>query len=108
MSDGAVTGVEVLTPGSGYKTAPSIDVYDGGRAVTEGPDQGPATVTSTINIGRVDITDGGAGYDSVPTVTLSDAGHPRPAEPGVASVAEMDSITDITVDAAAPATSPRD
>ena len=101
MSDGAVTGVEVLTPGSGYKTAPSIDVYDGGRAVTEGPDQGPATVTSTINIGRVDITDGGAGYDSVPTVTLSDS--VAPADKGasaVATVAVLGAVTDITVDEA--------
>ena len=101
MSDGAVTGVEVLTPGSGYKTAPSIDVYDGGRAVTEGPDQGPATVTSTINIGRVDITDGGAGYDSVPTVTLSDSVAPLDkGASAVASVAVMGAVTDITVDEA--------
>ncbi len=95
MSGGAVTGIELLTPGSGYAHAPSVDIYDGGSQNLSGP----AAVTTTINVTRIDITDGGEGYDSAPTVTISDS--VAPADKGasaLAQVAVLGAVTAITVD----------
>ena len=92
---GVVTGIEVLTEGSGYATAPSLDIYDGDNA----NGAGAAVVTSTINIGRVDVTDGGSGYDAVPTVTISDSVAPLDkGASAVATIAALGAVTDITVD----------
>lgn len=95
MAGGAVTGVVLLTPGSGYAHAPSVDIYDGGLPNLAGP----ATVTATIDAGRIDITNGGAGYDSVPTVTISDSVAPLDkGATAVAKVAVLGAVTGITVD----------
>ncbi len=94
---GVVTGIELLTSGSGYKTAPSIAIYDGEFANLSGP----ATVTATINIGQIYITDGGTGYTSAPTVTINDSVAPLDkGASAVAHVAVMGAVTDIVVDAA--------
>jgi hypothetical protein len=97
MANGVVTGVSLLTPGSGYAHAPSIDIYDGAlpNAAT------PALVTATINASRVDITNGGAGYSSVPTVTITDSVAPfDKGATAVAKVAVLGAVTAITVDQA--------
>ena len=37
----------------------------------------PATAAATIGIGQIDVTSGGAGYDSAPTVDITDSGGDR-------------------------------
>jgi len=93
---GAVDTMTVVTPGSGYRTAPTVDVYDGALPNLAGP----ATVTATIGIGRIGVTSGGAGYDSVPTVTITDSVAPFDKfASATASVAVKGAVTAITVTA---------
>ena len=97
MANGTVTGVELLTRGSGYAHAPSVDIYDGSNQNLATP----AAVKATIDASRIDVTDGGAGYDSVPTVTIADSVAPLDkGASAVAKVAVMGAVTDITVDEA--------
>ena len=97
MENGVVTGVELLTPGSGYVHAPSVAIYDGGF-----PNNiDPADVTTTINVGRIAITDGGTGYDSAPTVAIEDSVAPLDkGASAVAKVAVLGAVTGVTVDQA--------
>jgi hypothetical protein len=64
---GYVDSVSVVSPGSGYSTAPSV-TFAGGTPTT------PATAKAQIAGGRVvgiDISEPGVGYQAAPTVTLS-------------------------------------
>jgi hypothetical protein len=64
-----VQGVEIINPGYGYTVAPSVLFFGGGGA--------GAAATSTIGdgiIGIVTITNGGSGYVTPPTVTISAPG----------------------------------
>ncbi len=96
MTGGAVDTVTVVTPGSGYLTAPTVTIKDG-------PSVNPtaATVVATISIGRIDILNVGAGYDSVPVVTISDVADPAgPIDRGAtatATLAAKGAVTGITV-----------
>jgi FtsP/CotA-like multicopper oxidase with cupredoxin domain len=93
MAGGIVNGVTVTTPGSGYKSAPVVDIYDG-----PAPAQTPAVVTATIGIGAVDIVNGGAGYDSVPTVTITDSVAPLDkGATATATVAALGAVTAVKV-----------
>jgi hypothetical protein len=61
-----VQGVEIINPGYGYTVAPSVLFFGGGGA--------GAAATSTIGdgiIGIVNISNGGSGYVTPPTVTIS-------------------------------------
>ena len=95
MADGAVTGVELITAGSGYAHAPTVEIYDGGFANLSAA----ATVTATINVLRIDITDGGTGYDSAPVLAVEDS--VAPLDKGASAIAEvavLGAVTAITVD----------
>ena len=97
MENGAVTGIELLTRGSGYAHPPTVSIYDGDFA----NNSGPATVAATIDVSRISITDGGTGYTSAPTVTISDGTAPfDKGASAVATVAVMGAVTSITVDEA--------
>ena len=97
MADGAVTGIELLTRGSGYAHPPTVSIYDGDNPNASGP----AAVTATIDVSRIEITDGGSGYVSAPTVTISDDTAPfDKGASAVATVAVMGAVTSITVDEA--------
>ena len=57
---GVVDSVTIVTPGSGYITAPSVDIWDGPAVNAT-----PANVVATIGIGQIDVTAGGRRlYDS--------------------------------------------
>jgi len=93
-ANGVVNGVTVLTPGSGYTAAPTVDIWDG----TNPPPATAATVVATIGIGQIDIVNGGAGYDSVPTVTITDSVAPfDKGATATATVAALGAVTAITV-----------
>ena len=63
-----VVGVTVVSPGSGYTSAPTVTIAaPGGNGTT-------ATATATVANGRITgftVTNGGSGYSSAPSVTLS-------------------------------------
>ena len=63
-----VQGVEVINPGYGYTTPPSVAFIGGGGA--------GAAATATIGngvVGIITVTSGGSGYEVAPTVTISSA-----------------------------------
>ncbi|MEI8293619.1 MAG: hypothetical protein WCG66_06430 [bacterium] len=64
----AVLGVTVVSPGSGYTSAPTVTIAaPGGNGTT-------ATATATVANGRITgftVTNGGSGYSSAPSVSLS-------------------------------------
>ena len=93
---GVVDGVTVTTAGSGYTSAPTVDIWDGPALnLTD-----PAKAEATIGIGQIDIASGGAGYDSAPTVTISDSVAPLDkGASATATVAALGAVTDINVTA---------
>ncbi|MGV8850467.1 MAG: fibronectin type III domain-containing protein, partial [Propionibacteriaceae bacterium] len=95
MTSGVVTGIQLLTRGSGYSHPPVVDIWDGPALNLATP----AIVKATVNVGRIDITNGGAGYDSVPTVTITDSVAPLDkGATAVATVAVLGAVTSIIVD----------
>jgi FtsP/CotA-like multicopper oxidase with cupredoxin domain len=95
---GHIDAVTVDTFGSGYTQAPTVTVWDGD---TTHPAPTPATVTSTVNVGRIDMTNGGAGYDSTPTVTIQDSVAPfDKGASATATVATKGAVTAVNVDTA--------
>lgn len=72
ISGGAVTGVSVSSPGSGYMAVPDVIIHGGGgegaRAV--------ATLSSSGAIASIAVTAGGSGYTSQPSVTIVDKDRP--------------------------------
>ena len=64
FSEGAVTGITVVNPGSGYTSAPSVIVGDGSAAIAT------ATINSDGAVTGISVTDGGSGYTSAPTVSI--------------------------------------
>lgn len=65
LTDGSVTDITLVTLGSGYTAAPTVEITGG--------DGTGATATATYANGRVSsitVTDGGTGYTSTPTVTI--------------------------------------
>ena len=66
-----VVGITVVSPGTGYTSAPTVTIAaPGGNGTT-------ANATATVSNGRITgftVTNGGTGYSSAPTVTLSGGG----------------------------------
>jgi hypothetical protein len=62
----SVTAINVTNGGSGYTSAPTINISGGGGS--------NATATATVSGGHVtavNVTNGGSGYTSAPTITFS-------------------------------------
>jgi FtsP/CotA-like multicopper oxidase with cupredoxin domain len=94
---GVVNGVTVVSPGSGYTTAPKVTIWD---ADPKNPQPVLAVVTATISVGQIDMVSGGAGYDSVPTVTITETvGGADKGASAIATVAVMGAVTAINVSA---------
>ena len=90
---GVVDAVAVVTPGSGYTSPPRRSPIRDGAALNPTA----ATVVATIGIGQIDVTTGGAGYDSVPTVTITDSVAPfDKGATATATVAALGAVTAIT------------
>ena len=92
-ASGVITSVTVQNPGFGYYSAPTVSILDAGA-----PFGSPAVVTSTINVTQIDVTVGGAGYDSVPDVTITDATGTGTGATATATVAVLGAVTDVIVD----------
>ena len=69
VSGGAITGVTVNTPGSGYNAAPTLQVFPtGGDNITT-----PAVISARVKDGEVTsvvVDTAGAGYSNVPTIEI--------------------------------------
>jgi FtsP/CotA-like multicopper oxidase with cupredoxin domain len=92
---GAVTGVTIINPGSGYTSAPTVAIWDG-EPLAAAPV--PAQATATIGILAIDITSGGTGYDAAPVVAINDTvGTADKGASATATVAVRGSVTGITV-----------
>jgi len=69
VSGGAITGVTVNTPGSGYNAAPTLQVFPtGGDNITT-----PAVISARVKDGQVTsvvVDTAGAGYSNVPTIEI--------------------------------------
>jgi FtsP/CotA-like multicopper oxidase with cupredoxin domain len=72
-ANGAVTGIVIDTPGSGYSTAPGLAIHDGTVANPINNAGAGASATSTINVLSVGVDTVGAGYTSAPSVAVTDA-----------------------------------
>ena len=95
-ANGVVIGVSIINPGSGYTKAPTIEIWD---ALVPNAD-GPAVVTATINVTRIDVSAGGVGYTTAPTVTITDSVAPfDKGASATATIASKGAVTSIVVDA---------
>jgi hypothetical protein len=65
-TDGTITSVGLINPGSGFTSAPTVAITGGGGT--------GATATSTCSVSVINVTAGGSGFTSAPTVTLSGGG----------------------------------
>lgn len=122
---GVITGVVIDSPGSGYSSAPNVVIRDGNlfnpmnrrqfNAAQEAREQGlldpqegqlqalprvnvldNAIVTSTINVQSIVVDTYGAGYTSVPSVTITDAvGSGSGAQ--AAAIIDIGAVTDINL-----------
>lgn len=75
VTNGAITGVEILSAGGLYASAPAIRIRGGGG-------QG-ATATATLDgphVSAIDVTSGGSGYIAPAQVSFSDGGSSTEAE----------------------------
>jgi len=67
---GAITGIVVTNPGSGYSSAPNVVVRDGTLMDPINNAGAGATATATLKVLSVTLDTFGAGYTSAPTVTI--------------------------------------
>ncbi|MEI6217568.1 MAG: hypothetical protein WCP86_01575, partial [bacterium] len=89
-----IVAVDVIDPGSGYTSAPIVDVFDGLTLIPTTP----AVVVATLGINRIDVTSGGAGYDSAPSVMIVDkVGEPDKDASATATVAVLGAVANIDV-----------
>jgi FtsP/CotA-like multicopper oxidase with cupredoxin domain len=95
-ANGTITQVIVDNPGSGYSQAPGLVIHNG-TLMDPIAGETPATVTSTLELSGLSVTDIGTGYTSRPTVTITD---PTGSGTGATAQASTDSgaIAAITVD----------
>jgi hypothetical protein len=66
-----VVGITVVSPGTGYTSAPTVTIATPGGNGTQ------ATATATVSNGRITgftVTNAGSGYNSAPSVSLSGGG----------------------------------
>ena len=71
ISNGRVTGFNIINPGSGYTEAPEVFIAGGGPSVKAGRTR--AIATTTVKDGKIEsitLVDGGNGYEIVPEVVL--------------------------------------
>jgi hypothetical protein len=66
IADGEVTNIIVTEPGYGYSAA-TVTITGGGGANSVAT----ATIGSTDDVEEIIVTNGGSGYTSTPTVTIS-------------------------------------
>ncbi len=95
MASGVVTGITLVTPGSGYTSAPTVTILDANAV-----NPTAATAVATIGIGQIDVTAGGLGYSSAPTVAILDNGTADLGASATATVAVKGAVTAINVTAA--------
>ena len=86
-----VQGVQVINPGYGYTTAPSIVFIGGG-----GSGAAATAVIGNGTVGIITVTNGGSGYASAPTVTFSGPGTGTTAT-GVAKINTVGIVTQIAI-----------
>ncbi len=67
VTGGVVTGLTILTPGSGYTSAPTVTITDSGAGTG-------ATAVTTLGVGAVVLAPSGSGYTSIPSVTFLGGG----------------------------------
>ena len=72
-ANGAITGITITNPGSGYATAPNVVIRDGTLMDPIVNAGAGASAVATINVTSVGLDTFGAGYTSAPTVTITDA-----------------------------------
>ena len=95
-ANGVVIGVTIIEPGSGYTKAPTVEIWD---ALVPNAD-GPAVVTATIGISRIDVTAAGLDYTTPPTVSVLDTVAPfDKGASATATIASKGAVTAIVVDA---------
>ena len=94
----SIKSVVVDNPGSGYTSAPGVAILNGTRNdpinLADGGTQ--ATATATLSLSALDLVDFGKGYQSAPTVNITD---PTGTGNGAGAVATTDggAITAVTV-----------
>ena len=93
---GAITAVNVTSPGSGYSTAPGVAILNGTRFDPIALNTGGsfATVTTSLFIDTIGLDAFGANYNQVPAVTISD-----PTGSGATATAVLDNgiISEINI-----------
>ena len=74
-TNGAITGIVVTQPGSGYSFAPKIIIRNGTLYDPIPPPQGfvAATATTTLAVQTIAMDNFGTGYTTAPLVTIADA-----------------------------------
>ena len=74
-ASGAITGINIVQPGSGYSVAPKMIIRNGTLYDPISPTAGfvAATATTTVNVQTIDMDVFGTGYTAAPAVTISDA-----------------------------------
>ena len=94
---GAILGVVIDEPGSGYSTAPGVVIRNGTIFAPLPLNDGGqlASATATLSINSIVLNEFGADYNQAPSVTISD-----PTGTGATATALTDDgvITDITVE----------
>ncbi|MHB9116268.1 MAG: multicopper oxidase domain-containing protein, partial [Thermoleophilia bacterium] len=118
-ASGVVTSITVTNPGSGYTSAPTVVIQDGTlllpsanrthevmnqlRADVIGPDGvkamaiASAEATVTIALQQIDVTAAGAGYQTPPTVTITDTGGVDRGASATANIAAGGAVASVTV-----------
>ncbi len=86
--DGAITGVNITDPGSGYTSAPGVTITGGGTGATATADA-PSTTGSVTSI-TVDAP--GGGY-TLPVVTISDSTVPAGSGATATAYGSVDVVT---------------
>jgi FtsP/CotA-like multicopper oxidase with cupredoxin domain len=84
----SITGVTLLSGGTGYTSAPTVIITDSAGS--------GATATATISVTGITLLSGGTGYTSTPTVNIADSAG-FPATIATASATITASVTDITL-----------
>ncbi|MFN8595077.1 MAG: multicopper oxidase domain-containing protein [Anaerolineae bacterium] len=110
---GTITSIQIVNPGAGYSHAPTVSIADAGalrpswasgirrQASSSGKSpkySTPAVVEATIGVGAINVTNGGQGYDTAPTVTIADTvGTPDKYASATAHVSILGAVTAISV-----------